>query len=76
MEKGSDMRFVVALGGLMLLGAIAASCALWAGVEQGAPIAFALGGFTLAIILPVGLGQLGNWGMPGDEPALRSRRAH
>jgi hypothetical protein len=60
----------------MLLGAVAASCVFWAGVEQGGPIAFALGGFTLAIIVPVGLGQMGNWGMPGDEPAPRWRRAH
>jgi hypothetical protein len=68
------MRFVLALGALMLLGAIAASCALWAGVEQGAPIALALGGFTVAIVLPVVLDQMGNWGVPGDEPPPRWSR--
>jgi hypothetical protein len=68
------MRFVLALAGVMLLGALAAACAFWAGIDQGAPIAFALSGFTLAILVPVGVGQMENWDMPGDEPPLPWRR--
>ncbi len=67
------MRALIVLGTTMLLGALAGACAFWAGVRQGAPIALALAGFTLVIGIPVGIGQLGNWGVPGDEPKIRWR---
>lgn len=67
------MRTLIVLGAVLFLGALAGACAYWAGASQGAPIALALAGFTLAIIIPVGVGQLGNWGVPGDRPRLRWR---
>lgn len=70
------MRVVIAAAAILLLGALAAACAYWAGAAQGAPIAFALAGFLLAIVVPVAIGQLGNWGAPGDEPAPRWRHSH
>lgn len=70
------MRAVIVLGSLLLVGALAAACAYWAGAAQGAPIAFALAGFAVAVIVPVAVGQLGNWGAPGDEPALHWRHSH
>ena len=70
------MRILLALGAVALLGGIAAAIAFWAGADQGAPIAFALGGCLVAIVVPVGVSQLGNWGVPGDEPPLAWRRQH
>lgn len=67
------MRVLVGLGATLFLGALAAACAYWAGASQGAPIALALAGLSLSIAAPVGIGQLGNWGVPGDEPKLRWR---
>jgi hypothetical protein len=64
------MRFVLAFAGALLLGAFAAACVFWAGVDQGAPIAFALAGFALAILIPIGIGRAENWEVPGDEPPL------
>lgn len=58
------------LGVLFFLGAVAAACTFWAGIDEGAPIAFLLAGTTLAALIPVTLDWLGNWGVPGDERAL------
>lgn len=67
------MRIMLGLGTLLLLGAIAAACAFWAGADAGAPIAFALGGLLLCVVAPLGIGALGNWGVPGDEPRVSWR---
>lgn len=64
------MRFVLTLGGVLFLGGVVATCVFLAGVNEAAPIAFALGGSVVAIAAPVGLNRLGNWGVPGDEPPL------
>jgi len=63
------MRIVLVLGAVLFLGALAAACVFWAGVSEAAPVAFALAGLTLAVVLPVGVGKVGNWGVPGDEPS-------
>jgi hypothetical protein len=70
------MRFLIVLGTILLLGALAAAIAYWAGASQGAPIALALAGVTLSIVTPMVIGQLGNWGVPGDEPPFRWRPTH
>lgn len=67
------MRTIIVLASILILGALTAACAYWAGVSQGAPIAFALAGLALCILGPVGINQLGDWGEPGDEPTLRWR---
>ena len=67
------MRVLLALAAILLLGSVAAACAFWAGVTAGGPVAFALGGFLIAVVVPMGVGQLGNWGVPGDEPRLHWR---
>lgn len=58
------------LGVLFLLGGVAAACTYWAGISEGAPIAFLLGGSTLAVLIPVAIDWLGNWGVPGDEHGM------
>ena len=68
------MRIVLVLAAILLLGSAAAACVFWAGIAAGGPVAFALGGFLVAVVVPMGMGQLGNWGVPGDEPRLRWRR--
>jgi hypothetical protein len=68
------VRYVALLTLVLFLGAVAAACALWAGVAQGGAIAVVLGGAALTVALPVVTGQLGRWGVPGDEPPLSSRR--
>ncbi len=68
------MRLVMLVGMALFLGALAAACAYWAGAAQGAPIALALVGLTLSVVIPVSIGQLSNWGVPGDEPKLPWRR--
>ncbi|MGH3185296.1 MAG: hypothetical protein ACRD1G_02060 [Acidimicrobiales bacterium] len=70
------MRIVLLLGAALFLGGVAAACVFWAGVSEAAPVAFALGGFALAIGITVGIGQLGNWGVPGDEPPLGWHHKH
>lgn len=62
------MRTVLALGLALLVGAVVALCVFWAGVDVAGPIAFALGGLTIACVVPIWMGRLGNWGVPGDEP--------
>lgn len=64
------MRIVCALGAMLFLGGVAAACVFWAGVSEAGPVAFALGGFALMIAAPIGMNQLGNWGVPGDEPSV------
>jgi len=61
---------VLALGAAVFLGGVAAACAFWAGVSAAAPVAFVLGGLTFAIGVPIAINQLGNWGVPGDEPSI------
>ncbi|HEY7008165.1 MAG TPA: hypothetical protein VH395_04460 [Jatrophihabitantaceae bacterium] len=68
------MRLVLALAAVGLLGGIVSACLFWAGVDQGAPLALAFGGLLLVIVVPLAVGQLGNWGVPGDEPPIRWRR--
>lgn len=68
------MRVVLVLAAFLLLGSVAAACAFWAGIAAGGPVAFALGGFLIAVMVPIGMGQLGNWEVPGDEPRLGWRR--
>lgn len=58
------------LGVLFLLGGVAAACTYWAGIDEGAAIAFLLGGSALATLLPVGIEWVSNWGVPGDEHGL------
>ena len=65
------MRFIIVLLAVLFLGGVAAACALWAGISQGGPIAFACGGFIVAAGLPVVLAQDANWCVSGNEPALR-----
>ncbi len=65
-------RALLGLGVLFLLGGIAAACTFWAGVAEAGPIAFLLGGSTVAALMPVGINQWARWGVPGDERPLRS----
>lgn len=70
------MRIMLALGGALFLGGVAAACLFWAGVSQGAPIAFTLGDLALVTVIPLAIGQMGNWGVPGDVPPFNWRRRH
>jgi hypothetical protein len=65
------MRFIIVLVSVLFLGGVAAACALWAGISQGGPIAFACGAFVVAFGLPAVLTQDANWCVSGNEPALR-----
>ena len=67
------MRYVAVLAVLLFLGGVAAAIALWAGAGEGAAIAVVLGGAAVTVALPVVTGQLGRWGVPGDEPPLSWR---
>lgn len=64
------MRIVSALGVVLFLGGVVAACLVWAGQSGAAGYALALGGFGLGIGITVAITQLGNWGVPGDEPPL------
>mgnify|MGYP001036445140 CR=1 FL=1 len=66
------MRTLLALAAVLFLGAVAMACAFWAGYSQGAPLAFALVGAALVIIVPLWMDGLGNWGAPGDGKSIRS----
>jgi hypothetical protein len=68
------MRFTLVLLAALFLGGVAAACALWAGISQGGPIAFACGSFFVAVGLPVVLTQDANWCVSGNEPAPRWRQ--
>ncbi len=70
------MRLLAVLGVLLTLGAVASACAFWAGASQGAALAVALGGSALAVGIPVVVGQLDRWGVPGDGPSLMRRGGH
>lgn len=70
------MRTVLALGVVLFVGGVVAACIFWAGVDGAGPVAFALGGLTIVCVLYVGIGRLGNWGVPGDEPPLIWRSKH
>ena len=67
------MRVILVIAVLLILGGLAAACAFWAGADTAAPVAFALGLMSLTIVVPVWIGQLSNWGVPGDEPRLDLR---
>lgn len=64
------------LGLLFVLGGVAAACTFWAGIDEGGPIAFLLAGSALAVLMPVIIDRVANWGVPGDEPALSWRSRH
>jgi len=59
---------------VFFLAGVAAACAFWAGISQGAPIAFVLGGLMLATGLSVGLAQDANWCVSGNEAEVHWRR--
>ncbi len=64
------MRIVSALAAVLFLGGVVAAILVWAGVGGAAGYAIALGGFGLGLGITVTITQLGNWGVPGDEPPL------
>ncbi|TAM90984.1 MAG: hypothetical protein EPN43_04985 [Jatrophihabitans sp.] len=70
------MRILIGLAALSMLGAVATAIAFWAGADQAGPFSFALLGFAVMISVPIIVGQLSNWGVPGDEPSWRSHSAH
>lgn len=70
------MRTMIALEALLVLGALAAAIAFWAGADQGAPIAFTLAAFAVGIGIMLGIAQVGNWGVPGDESPIRWGAGH
>jgi hypothetical protein len=68
-----SVRILLAIAAILFVGSLAAACAFWAGASVGAPIALALAGFVVAIVVPLTIAQLGNWGVPGDEPRVTWR---
>lgn len=69
------MRYLAISAVVLLLGGVAAACALWAGVKDAGAVAVFLGGAALTAGIPVLSEQLGRWGVPGDVPPLLRHRA-